>query len=235
MKNIKDDRGFNQVWPDSLSTRIRAARRCDLMLSKMDINTSGTILEIGCGTGANAFAIAQKTNMKVLGVDICVPFIEQAKKDFILPNLQFEVVDFNNPTHIKNRKFGYIIGNGILHHLYYNLDDALKTLRDLLEDNGKIIFMEPNIHNPYVYLIFSYGILRKKAHLEPDEMAFSKEEIEARLKKTGYRNVKVKHKDFLLPGIPSIFIKPSIVIGSVLEKVPMVNRLAQSIFIEACK
>lgn len=235
MNSIKDDRGFNQVWSDTLSTRIRAARRCDLLVSKMDVNVSKNVLEIGCGTGKNAYAIAKKTGMKILGIDICVPFIENARREFVLSNLQFEVVDFNNPDHVKNRKFDYIIGNGILHHLYYNLDKALETLYALLNEHGKIIFMEPNLYNPYVYLIFSYSALRKKAHLEPDEMAFSKKDIEERLSKIGYQNVKVTYRDFLLPGIPSIFVKPSILIGDVFERIPIVNRMAQSIFIEACK
>ncbi len=235
MKNIQDDRGFNQVWLDSLSTRIRAQRRCDYLISKMQVRPAGNILEIGCGTGKNAFALAERTGMRVLGADICVPFVENAKNEFSLPNLQFEVLDFNDPEHIKGRKFDYIIGNGILHHLYYNLDKALETLYTLLEKDGKIIFMEPNLYNPYVYLIFSYPYLRKKAHLEPDEMAFSKPDIEGKLRRAGYRNIEVEYRDFLLPGIPTTLIKPSIVIGSVLEKLPLVNKIAQSIFIQACK
>ena len=40
--------------------------------------------------------------------------------------------------------------------------------------DGRIIFLEPNLHNPYVYLIFSRPKLRQRARLEPDEMAFSR-------------------------------------------------------------
>src|SRR5690606_16500110 len=108
-----------------------------------------------------------------------------------------------------------------------------KTLRDLLNENGKLIFMEPNIYNPYCALIFN--IARDWAHLEPDEMAFSKTFITKLLQEAGFRNIQVNYKDFLLPGIPESLVKPSIAIGNVLEKIPVVKMVSQSLFIEAEK
>lgn len=235
MSNIKDDRGFNQVWADSESTRVRAERRCDYIISQMNIDASKSIMEIGCGMGTNSFMLAQKTGMKVLGTDLCGPFIEEARKKFQLPNLRFDVLDFNRVAQFKGEKFDYIIGNGILHHLYHNLDEAFTNMLSLLKDGGKIIFLEPNIYNPYVYLIFSYLFFREKASLEPDEMAFSKSYITEKLLKAKYKNIKVEYKDFLLPGIPDIAIKPSILVGNVLEKIPLINKVSQSIFIQATK
>ena len=96
-----------------------------------------------------------------------------------------------------------------------------------------MIFLEPNIYNPYCYLIFTYPYFRKKASLEPTEMAFSKKFIIKKLNTAGYKNIKVEYKDFLLPGIPKFLIKPSIIIGSVAEKVPLIKMVSQSIFISA--
>src|SRR5690606_36877894 len=98
------------------------------------------VLEIGCGTGYVAYIIAQQTSMQVLGSDLCVPFIEDAKKNYKLPNLEFEILDFNKAAGTVHNKFDYIIGNGILHHLYYNLDNVFLILKDLLNKKGKIIF-----------------------------------------------------------------------------------------------
>ena len=238
MTNIKDDRGFNQVWADTESTRIRAERRCDYMISQMTVSdvskTSDTsVLEIGCGTGKNCFMLAQKTGMKILGTDLCVPFIEDAKKNFQLPNLRFDILNFNDADQFKGEKFDYIIGNGILHHLYHHLDEAFVNMKHLLKENGKIIFLEPNIFNPYVYLIFSYNSLRLKVRLEPDEMAFSKSFVTKKLTNSGYKNIKVEYKDFLLPGIPEALIKPSIIIGDIIEKIPLLKCVSQSIYIVA--
>jgi ubiquinone/menaquinone biosynthesis C-methylase UbiE len=79
MENIRDDNGFNQVWADTLSTRVRARRRRDYMVSKAGIRSSSRVLEIGCGTGANAYQLASTTGADVLGVDICDSFVEQAQ------------------------------------------------------------------------------------------------------------------------------------------------------------
>jgi 2-polyprenyl-3-methyl-5-hydroxy-6-metoxy-1,4-benzoquinol methylase len=235
MENIKDDRGYNQVWADSKSTRVRAERRCEYMISQMDVLPNKSVMEIGCGTGKNAFILAKKTGMQVLGTDLCVPFIEQAKETHRLTNLRYDILDFNKADQFKGEQFDYIIGNGILHHLYHHLDEAFVNMRKLLKDKGKIIFIEPNLYNPYVYLIFSYPTLREKAHLEPDEMAFSKTFAIEKLKKAGYKNIEVEYKDFLLPGVPDFLITPSVVIGDVLEKIPGLKNVAQSIFITAGK
>src|ERR1019366_7506373 len=171
----------------------------------------------------------------VLGTDLCVPFIEEAKKNFQLPGLRYDILDFNKADQFKGEQFDYIIGNGILHHLYYHLDEAFVNMLHLLKENGKIIFLEPNIYNPYVYFIFSYDYLRKKTHLEPDEMAFSKSGVTEKLIRAGYRDIKVEYKDFLLPGIPEALIQPSVVVGDFLEKIPLLKNASQSIFISAVK
>jgi ubiquinone/menaquinone biosynthesis C-methylase UbiE len=235
MASIKDDRGFNQGFELVKSTEVRMKRRSDLILTETEKSATKKILEIGCGTGEIAYWMAQNSPAQVLGTDLCVPFIEDAGKKYQLPNLQYAVLDFNKADQFKGEKFDYIVGNGILHHLYYHLDEALKNMLGLLNKGGKMIFMEPNIYNPYIHFIFSYPKLRVKAHLEPDEMAFSKNFIEDKLLTAGYTNIKVEYRDFLLPGIPAFLINPSVVVGDVLEKIPVVKKVSQSIFITAEK
>ena len=235
MASIIDDRGYNQGFELVKSTEIRMRRRADLLLSEMDNTQNKSVMEIGCGTGEIAFWMAEKVPAKVLSTDLCVPFIEEAAKKYKLPNLRYEVLDFNKADQFKGETFDYIVGNGILHHLYYHLDECFVNMRKLLKDNGKLIFMEPNIFNPYIYLIFSYAPLRKAANLEPDEMAFSKSWITKKLLAAGYKDIKVEYRDFLLPGIPDFLIKPSIIAGDVLEKIPLVNKVSQSIFLTATK
>jgi 2-polyprenyl-3-methyl-5-hydroxy-6-metoxy-1,4-benzoquinol methylase len=235
MAHIKDDRGFNQIWKESKSTLVRKKRRADWFQNEMNSDFSQLVLEIGCGTGEVSYWIAENTKLNVLGTDLCVPFIAEANSKYQLPNLNFEVLDFNNPDQVKDRKFDYIIGNGILHHLYYNLPAALLTIKNLLTENGKMIFMEPNVYNPYCAMIFNVPFLRKMTNLEPDEMAFSKQFIIQKLREVGFNKIKVDYKDFLLPGVPEFMIKPSIVIGDILEKLPIVNKISQSIFIVAEK
>jgi 2-polyprenyl-3-methyl-5-hydroxy-6-metoxy-1,4-benzoquinol methylase len=233
MASIIDDRGFNQGFQLVKSTEIRMRRRAEYMISKMDVDKNKSVLEIGCGTGEVSYWIAEKTKMAVLGTDLCGPFIEEANKNLVLPNLRFEVLDFNKPDEVKGRTFDYIIGNGILHHLYHHLDKALVTLYNLLHENGKIIFLEPNIYNPYCAFIFNFA--RKWAHLEPDEMAFSKTFITGKLTSSKFQDIEVLYKDFLLPGIPESLIAPSIKAGDVFEKIPVLKMMSQSIYISGRK
>jgi SAM-dependent methyltransferase len=236
MSDIVDDRGYNQVWERTETFKIRIERRAELIINEMDRKDETiNVLEIGSGTGEISYFIANKTKANVLGIDLCQPFVDGANNEFKLPNLNFMNLDFNHPEKLMGMKFDYIIGNGILHHLYYQLDSALVNIHALLKDGGKFIFMEPNIYNPYCYLIFKFDTFRKIAKLEPDEMAFSRNFIKQKLQKAHYQQVKVSYKDFLLPNTPSFLVKPIIWVGDIIEKIFPLNRVTQSIFICAKK
>ncbi len=232
--SIQDDRGYNQGFKPGKALTVRSKRRCDWFIAQMDLPGRLDILEIGCGTGELSSMIAQRTNHQVLGIDICESFIHQARSDYKHPSLQFQVMDFHNSDPLVTKKFDYILGNGILHHLYANLDDALESIRDLLKNHGKIMFIEPNIYNPYCFLIFrTTPFFRNMARLEPGEMAFSRKHIARLLKRHAFQEIVVEYRDFLLPNTPAFLIRVIIALGSVLEKTPLIKYLSQSIFISA--
>jgi 2-polyprenyl-3-methyl-5-hydroxy-6-metoxy-1,4-benzoquinol methylase len=235
MSSIKDEKGYNQGFELVESTRVRMMRRAGFFLDVMNKQPGKKALEIGCGTGEVSYWMAQQSPLQILGTDISDLFISNARKKYILDNLQYQVLDFNDPGDIIKGNYDYVFGNGILHHLYYTLDESLQSMKQLLRSGGKMIFMEPNIYNPYCQLIFKIPFLRKWANLEPDEMAFSATFIREKLEKTGYKNIEVVYKDFLLPGIPASLIKPSIWAGNVAERIPLVRNIAQSLFIVAEK
>ena len=236
MASIQDDRGFNQGFKPSKTLTYRFDRRSCMIMDRMDLTKRNDILEIGCGLGDISYYIAKHSNSTVLGTDLCVPFIEQASETFKLPNLSFDTLDFNHPEKLEGRKFDYIIGNGILHHLYYHIDDAFFHLKDLLNDGGKILFIEPNLVNPYCFLIFgTTQYFRNWAKLEPDEKAFTKCFLRKKLKNAGYKNISVINKDFLLPFTPSILVKPTVAIGNIVEKIPLLQLMTQSVFLSAEK
>lgn len=233
MASIVDDRGYNQGFKLVESTVVRMRRRAQMFLDQMDLSRSGDVLEIGCGTGEISNWIAEGSAYSVLGTDICAPFIQSAASRYVRGNLRYEVVDFNDPAQVKGRTFDYVVGNGILHHLYPNLESCLVTIRSLLRPGGKMLFMEPNIYNPYCAVIFNFT--RSLAKLEPGEMAFSRRYISRLIKRAGFAEQAVSYRDFLVPGIPSPLIRPSIALSACLERIPVVNHLSQSLFIEAAK
>ena len=241
MSSIVDDRGYNQGYKASKSVEIRTERRCDYIISRLELKGSGSasILEIGCGTGKHSYLLAKKTGKHFLGTDICGPFIEEARARYSLPNLEYKQLDFNSRGDVmkvlNGLTFDYIVGDGILHHLYDNLDNSLININKLLSPGGKIVFLEPNFYNPYCLLIFNIGVFRKLAKLEPGEMTFTPGFITKKLKNAGFSGVNIDFRDFLVPGIPDCMINPAIAVGNVIEKLPLMNRLSQSIFISAVK
>ena len=235
MPSVQDERGFNQGWEGSASLQVRQARRCALIASRMEVAPGRNILEIGCGRGHMARELGRMTGMDVLGVDLSQQFIEEAERDGHDDNVTFRAVDFLEPGELGDETFDYIVGNGILHHLYLAIDASLTRMRTMLRPGGRLIFLEPNLHNPYVYLIFSSPALRRRAKLEPTEMAFTRAFIAKRLRRAGFTGVEVQYRDFLVPGVPLSLVRPLTSFGSVAEQVPVVKHLAQSLFISAAR
>jgi 2-polyprenyl-3-methyl-5-hydroxy-6-metoxy-1,4-benzoquinol methylase len=235
MASIQDDRGYNQGFKETAALTIRTDRRSERMIANMNLGPDSKVLEIGCGTGEMSDFLARNTPAQILGVDLCEAFIDEARTKYKRENLNYEVLKINpdNLQATSLRNFDCIVGNGILHHLYYQLDQVLPDFRQKLKPGGKLIFWEPNLYNPYVFLIFRFNKFRKLAKLEPDEMAFTGRFIQEKLAAAGFRNIKVEYRDFLLPNTPAPLIRPVIFIGGLLERVAGFRRLAQSLFITA--
>lgn len=242
MANIVDERGYNQIFRPSPTQALRHRRRVEAMVQEMRLPDAPNerqrlhILEIGCGLGTMAHQLAEFTGARVTGVDLSPRFIEQAQATHQHPNLRFAVVDLSKEFPASDAdRYDYIVGNGILHHLYFHLDSFLPVMTRWLNPGGRLIFWEPNLWNPYVYLIFSLPVLRRLAKLEPDEMAFTAAFITKKLAAAGFAPVQVTTRDFLLPNTPAQLVNSVIKLGGWLERVPVVCHLAQSLFINAVR
>ncbi len=242
MASIVDERGYNQSFKPTPAQAIRLERRTAALVQAMRLPNRPEernrvhILEIGCATGEMAHQLAESTGARVTGVDLSPRFIEQARTTYRHPNLSFAVVDLSKefPASDEDR-YDYIVGNGILHHLYHHLDTFLPVLARWLAPGGRLIFWEPNLWNPYIFLIFSIPALRRLTRLEPDEMAFTARFITAKLSAAGFDPIQVTTRDFLLPNTPALLVKPVIKLGGWLELVPGVRRFAQSVFVVATR
>ena len=240
MSSIVDERGFNQGFELTAAQQVRLRRRAEAIAAEMELPADPVararirILELGCGTGELAWELVKITGARVTGIDLSPKFIEQAGALHSHPNLDFRIVDLTESSPASaEEKFHYIVGNGILHHLYYRLDSLLHALTHWITPGGGLIFWEPNVLNPYVFLIFKIPFLRRFARLEPDEMAFSPRFIRARLKAAGFTKIQTATRDFLLPVMPRPLISIVIKVGDWLEKAPGIRGWAQSVFVTA--
>lgn len=84
-----------------------------------ELPPSGPVLDVGCGSGDHAIALARR-GLQVLGVDVVEAAIAQARaKAQALPAelaalLEFQVADALRPS-LLGRRFGAIVDSGFLH------------------------------------------------------------------------------------------------------------------------
>jgi SAM-dependent methyltransferase len=240
MANIVDERGYNQIFARSPAQALRLRRRAQAIISALPLpadapgRRAARILELGCGMGELAHELAVLTEAQVTGVDLSEQFIARAREDYRRPNLDFIVADLTKEIPVSgHERYHAITGNGILHHLYCHLDSVLPALHRWLQPGGRLVFWEPNLWNPYVWAIFTLPPFRRLAKLEPDEMAFTPGFIRAKLAKAGFVRVEIVTRDFLLPNTPKALIRPVVAVGDQLDRIPLVNRMAQSLFVVA--
>ncbi len=237
MASLVDDRGYNQGFRWTPTQRVRMERRAQAILDTVEPQKGDRVLELGCGTGELAHLLSSNTQAFVTGVDLCVPFIEQATQAFASERLSYVAADLSKAEDRQRLggDWGAIVGNGILHHLYYGIEPALKSMHGLLKPGGRFVFWEPNLFNPYVFAIFSFKPLRKITKLEPDEMAFGPRWIRRHLANAGFTQIDVRFRDFLVPVIPLALVPAVARVGSLVEQIPVLNRAAQSLFISATR
>ncbi len=171
--------------------------------------------------------LADRTGMQVLGVDRSERFVQVASNNPAAVNVRFEVMDFTRPDQILGRRFDYVVGNGILHHLYDDLAQSLQAMRNLLITGGRIVFLEPNLDNPYVYLVFTRPTLRRLAKLEPDEMAFSRRFAIPASPGGWLLGCKCRIQGLLASWRPKLAIRPLVTFGEFAESTPGLKHLAQ--------
>lgn len=237
MASIVDENGINQGFLETPAQIERIRRRAVRIAKEVKCNDAQSLVEVGCGTGRLAWELARLLpNLEITGIDASPMFIESARKQFVLPNLTFRELIISKQKKLSDvGRWDFIVGNGILHHLVKSMESSLADFYVALKPNGKIVFWEPNIFNPYVFLIFKNSYLRKIARLDPDEMAFLPSFILPILEKVGFSNSKITYLDFLLPNTPTKLIKVISRTSDFIEQMPGLSRLSQSIFLSAQK
>ncbi|MBN3892398.1 MAG: class I SAM-dependent methyltransferase [Nostoc sp. JL31] len=158
-----------------------------------------TIIEYGCGTGSYAFILAKSQSKKVIGIDISPVAIEVAKvqalNEEIGENISFEVMNAEELT-FNPSSIDLICGSGILHHL--DLEKAIKSIADVLQPEGKAIFIEPLGHNILINLFRS---LTPSIRSEDEHPLL---ESDLKLIKQYFKNIEIKY--FYLTSLLAILI-----------------------------
>lgn len=111
--------------------------------------TSGrTVLDVGCSIGIGTNILSYYSRF-TWGIDMNGEAISFAKAAFTRPNLDFEVIDIENPPTRPLSKFERIVCVEVIEHLP-NYEQGLAYIKQFF-DKGSVGFITvPNINNPRV-------------------------------------------------------------------------------------
>lgn len=144
-------------------------RGFELFYKLIEEKTPGaTVLDIGCGAGAESIRALRLGAEMVHGIDISANLIEFASKQ-ANDKLHFFEHDVHQPL---EQKYDLIFGRAVLHHLNYQ-EVLLRLYRDNLNPGGRMVFMEPLAQNPLLKLYWAFG----SEYHTPDERPFYNKDL----------------------------------------------------------
>lgn len=134
--------------------------RIEVLRKKMQKETRAMrVLDVGCGTGMQMTFPLGSQGYAVTGIDPHAPSIEFAKQKNLFPNVAFIG---GNIEEISEEKYDSIILSDILEHLE-DPEKFLKTLRNLLAEEGILLISIPNGYGPFEvenFILRKTGMLR---------------------------------------------------------------------------
>lgn len=207
--------------------RVRAQRRAELVSKSAGLGKGMRVLEVGCGTGLFT-ELFSKSGAHILAIDISPDLLNIAEQRGLNPNrvefreLRFEDSDFED-------SFDAIIGSSVLHHL--DLRIALQNMYRLLKPKGVLAFAEPNMLNPQIWAERNIDFVRKLTNTSPNESAIAARRLYRQLTSLGFSEISIRNFDWLHPLTPPLLIGPISIVGSVLERIPIIRSFSGSVLI----
>lgn len=220
------------VWGWSTPAgRVRAQRRAGLIARAAALRPGMRVLEVGCGTGLFTEAFA-RTGATILAVDLAEPLLARARSRGLAPErVSFLRRPFEECSALG--PFDAVVGSSVLHHL-----DSRRTfpqIFELLRPGGRMAFAEPNMLNPQIALQKNVPWIKKRMGDSPDETAFVRWTVKRALRRAGYEEIDVRPFDWLHPMTPAVLIPVVSLVGTGVERVPLVREFAGSLLIRAVK
>lgn len=221
------------IWGwGSPAGRARAQRRASLMMAAGEITSASRTLEVGCGTGLFT-ELVSKTGASIVACELCEGLVAQARCRTYHSDVTFLVHDAMDLLADHEGCFDVIWGSSVLHHL--DLPRFLPGCYRLLKTGGRIVFAEPNMMNPQIWLQKNVGWLRRWAGESPDETAFYRGPLAAQLCHYGFEAVHIVPHEFLHPATPPVMIPLVKRMTDILERVPGIREIAGSLLISGRK
>ena len=87
------------------------------------------------------------------------------------------------------------------------LEQNGKVISKVLKPKGYMIFCEPNMLNPYIFVQKHSKFIKKNTGDSPTETAYYKWQLKSTLKKQGFTQINIKPIDYLPPFTPNIIFE----------------------------
>lgn len=216
------------IWNwTSHAGQVRAVKRANRIIYHGKISNRDKVLELGCGTGLFTKFIYDKTACKLLAIDISQELLNIAVNRIPF-GVDFKLYDANN-FDFGLEQFSVVFGSSILHHL--NIEQVLVNIYKVLEKDGRIIFVEPNLFNPQIYCQKNIPYIKKCMGDLEHETAINRFKLTKLMQSIGFSNIVTIPYDFLHPKTPKVLIKFTNSLGYMLENIPIVREIAGSVII----
>lgn len=115
-----------------------------LLLANIEIGNIGSILEVGCGEGANIYNF-NRDEERFVGIDIVSEKLNFASQ--ILNKTAFVCADALNIP-FKDNSFSLVFCRDVLHHVQ-NKNKTIEEMIRVCSPKGKIIILEASAHNMF--------------------------------------------------------------------------------------
>jgi len=191
----------------------------------------GPLLEIGAGTGFYTRNLNRHiTGRKYIASDISIEMIKIAKATMESDNnVIWEAADCLSLP-FPDRTVACVTGHGIIHHL--SVEQSVAEISRVLKRGGRIAFYEPNILNPYVFLVKTVPAFRPAGDT-PDESAINPFSLAALLKQYSFHQINIIPCEFTMNCLPEHLVSPVEKLSRFLEKLPILRFMGGSLRITA--
>jgi len=163
------------------------SRLRDKVVDFTNARRGSRILDVGTGTGKQAFAFAKK-GYDVIGIDLSEDMLKVAKKKNTHENVKFEVADATNLP-FEDETFDVSCVSFALHDMILTIRE--KTLREMVrvtKSKGTIVVVDYALPKNKISKFLIYHFVKL---YEPYYPEFIKSDLEALLKKSG---IEIKHE-----------------------------------------
>lgn len=187
--------------------------------------TSGTLLEIGCGTGLFTQKLAEELPyLNILATDAYQPMLRLAQKRLgNCKNVKCQLFDAETDSLFKNEadknQVDIVCGVDILHHID-TPTAALRTWKKMTKPNGILLFLECNPANPAMYIRHYNRPEEKRLYLN------NKKNLTSWVEAAGWKNVVVKNMPTYLPSGPKKMWNMLTATEEFIHKIPFINRMS---------